>query len=545
MAKPQSDLRTPSPMSKRSRESSRPGSSDQLGGGLPIPAVKVPSYLNQDRLEIHKHFQELEWQQRFRIQHGHSNPDSSPFRLDKSEVVVDRNRYGNVQPWESSRIRLNTPIGGSDYINASPISLKSRSSTPTNSESPSQMLYIATQGPKDDQFAHFWHMVMQETVGPIGIIVMLTQLFEGPKEKCSQYFPKDMSSAVLTLPAHEGETQQPPGDPFFVAEVARAGADGSFTDPTQTSNGHNTKSGSVTLLEMHYDEVSRSEVRKLRLEIGTERKEIHHYLFNGWPDYTKPEGEDRRALLQLIKQTTNLASPSNPRFVHCSAGVGRTGTFIAIDFLLSELERGNLVHEEPPPPQQQQQNGDQSATPPSTWGKSGPQRERESTPEMVGRDDYIFEVVNKLREQRMMMVMNDVQYAFLYEVVKEAFVEKHARVPTVGVVAAKEEKMRDERDAPSAKAVKTDKDPDAEVGETGPGEDALLPVEGDDGDEGEANVSEAETEINESVPGASQQSSGTADESAAVDEESDPYAAVAPEGIREEIDGKAADAGAE
>ena len=336
-------------MSKRSRESSRPGSSDQLGGGPPTPAVKIPSYLNQDRLDIHKHFQELEWQQRFRIQHGHSNPDSSPFRLDKSEVVIDRNRYGNVQPWESSRIKLNTPIGGSDYINASPISLKSRSSTPTNSDSPSQMLYIATQGPKDDQFAQFWHMVMQETVGPVGVIVMLTQLFEGPKEKCSQYFPKDMDNPVLTLPAYECEAQQSPGDPFLVAETARAGTDGSFTDPSsQTSNGHNTSSGTVTLLELHYDEVSRSEVRKLQLEIGTQQKDVHHYLFNGWPDYTKPEGEDRRALLQLIKQTTNISSPSNPRFVHCSAGVGRTGTFIAIDFLLSELERGNLVHEEAP-----------------------------------------------------------------------------------------------------------------------------------------------------------------------------------------------------
>ena len=183
-----------------------------------------------------------------------------------------------------------------------------------------------------------------------------------------------------------------------------------------------------------------------------------------------------------------------------------------------------------------QQNGEQSATPPSTWGKSGPQRERESTPEMVGRNDYIYEVVNKLREQRMMMVMNDVQYAFLYEVVKEAFVEKYARVPTVGVVGAKEEeKMKDERDAPSTKAVKMDTD--TEVGDTGSGGDEL-PVKSDEGDEEGDNVSEAETEI-ETVPGGSQESAVVGEE------EADPYAAVAPEGIQEEIAGKAADGGAE
>ena len=35
---------------------------------------------------------------------------------------------------------------------------------------------------------------MQEVVGPIGVIVMLTQCYEGNKEKCGQYFPTDLSS---------------------------------------------------------------------------------------------------------------------------------------------------------------------------------------------------------------------------------------------------------------------------------------------------------------------------------------------------------------
>lgn len=49
-----------------------------------------------------------------------------------------RNRYMNVQPWEKSRIRLKVQEGKSDYINASPISLRDpRSGTETH--------YIATQ----------------------------------------------------------------------------------------------------------------------------------------------------------------------------------------------------------------------------------------------------------------------------------------------------------------------------------------------------------------------------------------------------------------
>ena len=117
------------------------------------------------------------------------------------------------------------PIGGSDYINASPISLKSHTSTPPTRPDATpklaEMRYIATQGPKDDQFAHFWTMVMQETVGPVGVIVMLTQCYEGIREKCSQYFPQDLESPVLVLDAGElaaAEAEAETGNPLGVAK---------------------------------------------------------------------------------------------------------------------------------------------------------------------------------------------------------------------------------------------------------------------------------------------------------------------------------------
>ena len=59
----------------------------------------------------------------------------------------------------------------------------------------------------------------------------------------------------------------------------------------------------------------------------------------------------------------------------------------------------------------------------------------EGTPESKNELDLIFDTVSKLREQRMMMVMmNEIQYSFLYGVVKEAFVEKYSRALTAGVV---------------------------------------------------------------------------------------------------------------
>ena len=125
--------------------------------------------------------------------------------------------------------------------------------------------------------------------------------------------------------------------------------------------------GKVTLLESTFDAKSRSEIRKLELSIGSKSKIVWHFLFAGWADYSKPEGSDRQALLELIKLSASKSSLENPRIVHCSAGVGRTGTFIALDHLLCELESGHLLDV--------------------------------TDPEI----DPVFETVNQMREQRMMM----------------------------------------------------------------------------------------------------------------------------------------------
>jgi protein-tyrosine phosphatase len=366
-------------------------------------------------------------------------------------MVVSRNRYGNVQPWAESRIKLKVPIDGSDYVNASPINLKSRSASATpngqsttslNQQTTSTSIdlpessYIASQGPKDGQFSHFWNMIMQETLGDVGVIVMLTQCWEGNKEKCGQYFPASMDMPTLDLELSEGHDQpsSPTGDPFLDSDPLTPDADSDPTeDPVSRRNTPEVydeldKRGSITLLEIFHDTKSRSEVRKMTLQIGDETKTIWHYLFNGWPDYGKPEGEDRRALLELIKQSAEKAGDPrrNSRCVHCSAGVGRTGTFIALDYLLRELAHGKLevIPSRPSSSGQHTQGSQEGSDAESTNGSFV--MGKESTPE--AKEDLVFETVNTLREQRMMMVMNDVQFSFLYEVLRDAYIETYSPV---------------------------------------------------------------------------------------------------------------------
>ncbi|EPS29915.1 hypothetical protein PDE_04865 [Penicillium oxalicum 114-2] len=331
-------------------------------------ADNIPPFLCQSVSEIHDKFDDLEWIQRQRLAEAMlSNDPAHPFALEGDPQVKARNRYLNVQAWANSRVHLRVPEGECDFINASPITLK-------DSVTQVARTYIATQGPKLGHLAHFWHMVFHESKDE-AVIVMLTQTFEGGREKCSQYFPLDAEHDTMILSEDDS-------DPFAATE-------GSPDEATATI-------GKVTLLESTFDEKARSEVRKLELTLGSESKIVWHFLFAGWADYSKPEGSDREALLELIQLSASKAGPENPRIVHCSAGVGRTGTFIALDHLLQELESGQLL-----------QVNDPAADP-------------------------VFETVNQMRQQRMMMVYNEMQMQFIYEVLRE---QADVKVGNVAVCA--------------------------------------------------------------------------------------------------------------
>lgn len=199
-------------------------------------------------------------------------------------------------------------------------------------------------------------MIWQETT-TVAVIVMLTQTHDGTTEKCFQYFPLNIEAG-----------------PFKVEPLDRE---------------RDTQEGSVDFLEYHLDVDSRTEIRKLSLTFGAETKEVWHFLFSGWPDFAVPEASDRTALLQLIKLCAEKnPSPNNPRIIHCSAGVGRSGTFIALEYLLAQVQSGAILD-----------------------ARKG--------------EDMIYNVVNHLREQRMLMVQMEGQYQFLYEVVRDQLKERH------------------------------------------------------------------------------------------------------------------------
>ena len=116
-----------------------------------------------------------------------------------------------------------------------------------------------------------------------------------------------------------------------------------------------------------------------------EKRKIVQYHAIGWPDKKVPKPE---FLDYLHEQLSNIlgfidepANINKPVVVHCSAGVGRTGTFTSQYYLTSQV---------------------------SYYKKKGMLNS--------GKDCVsVFGTVRSLREQRMMMVQNFKQYEYIYD----------------------------------------------------------------------------------------------------------------------------------
>ncbi|XP_072528764.1 receptor-type tyrosine-protein phosphatase O isoform X2 [Salminus brasiliensis] len=202
---------------------------------------------------------------------------------DAADLPVNRpkNRYTNILPYDFSRVKLISMHNdeGSDYINANYI---------PGYKSPRE--YIATQGPLPETRNDFWKMVLQQNSH---VIVMLTQCNERRRVKCDHYWP--------------------------------------FTDEPVSY-------GEITVEMLSESESPEWTIRNFRLGYADETQDVLHFNYTSWPDHGVPTVNAIESILQfvqIVRQQVNRTK--GPVIVHCSAGVGRTGTFIALDRLMQHI----------------------------------------------------------------------------------------------------------------------------------------------------------------------------------------------------------------
>ncbi|XP_061085585.1 receptor-type tyrosine-protein phosphatase R isoform X1 [Conger conger] len=197
-----------------------------------------------------------------------------------------KNRYKTILPNPHSRVILRTkntydPLGS--YINANYV----------RGYLGDEKTYIATQGPMINTVNDFWQMAWQEDCP---VIVMITKLKE-KNEKCVLYWPEKRGIY-----------------------------------------------GKVEVLVNSVRECEHYTVRNLTLKQAGQSRSVKHYWYTSWPDHKTPDSA--QPLLQLMAEVEEDRLGSGPRgpvVVHCSAGIGRTGCFIATTIGCRQLQREGAV----------------------------------------------------------------------------------------------------------------------------------------------------------------------------------------------------------
>ncbi|KAM9352757.1 tyrosine-protein phosphatase non-receptor type 2a [Symphorus nematophorus] len=207
-----------------------------------------------------------------------------PYRVAKLPVNRNLNRYRDVSPYDHSRVKLEN--SENDYINASLVMVEE-----------AQRAYILSQGPLRNTCGHFWLMIWEQCSKAV---IMLNRVIEKGSEKCAQYWP---TTEELQM---------------------------SFTD-----------TGFVVRLLSEEDQ-SYYTIRVLELQNTTtgESREIYHFHYTTWPDFGVPESPASFLnFLFKVRESGSLGPEHGPSVVHCSAGIGRSGTFALVDTCLVLMDR--------------------------------------------------------------------------------------------------------------------------------------------------------------------------------------------------------------
>ncbi|CAL8289630.1 unnamed protein product [Merluccius merluccius] len=239
-----------------------------------------------------------------------------------------KNRYKNILPFNDTRVVLQNAdptIVGSDYINANYV---------RNTLCPDDdKVFIATQGCLITTVNDFWQMVWQEKTR---VIVMTTREVEKGRNKCVPYWP-------------EVDAYKEVG-PYVVTCISEK-------------------------------EAADYKIRIFKLSPINESRGIRiwHYQYLSWPDHGVPqEPGGVLSFLAQVNAKQDEMRDAGPMIIHCSAGIGRTGTFVVIDMILHTI---------------------------STQG--------------VDCDIDIQKCIQMVREQRSGMVQTEAQYKFIYLAVSE------------------------------------------------------------------------------------------------------------------------------
>ncbi|UJR31355.1 hypothetical protein I4U23_018851 [Adineta vaga] len=207
-----------------------------------------------------------------------------PADVSQLEYNKSKNRYTNILTYDHSRVKLSSEDreGRGNYINANYVDGHQKANA-----------YIATQGPMPNTINDFWRMIWEKDVS---VLVMITNIKERGRVKCDLYWPQEGTETYGTIQV------------TLVSTIPFA---------------------------YYVKRIFSIRCKANRKRITYERL-VHQFHYTDWPDHGVPLFT--LPVLSFIRRSSACNPESGgPIVVHCSAGVGRTGTYIVVDTMLKKI----------------------------------------------------------------------------------------------------------------------------------------------------------------------------------------------------------------
>lgn len=298
-----------------------------------------------------------------------------------------RNRYPDVLPVEETRVKVLS--GESDYINANFVKALEGESCE----------FICSQAPLPSTMNDFWAMVWQQSCP---VIVTLNRLKEKGKIKGDPYWPKKIDQSKLF---------------------------GNI---------------SVTLISKIILNDLSITIRKLNLVnhlVDQKPRTVYQLHFIGWPDFGVPSSSlPIRELVKLVKffrRRGEMEDLKGPCAVHCSAGIGRTGTFIAIQMIMESSKFVKTINSSELVAMNEMIKKLKEAALP---GYHVDTQHIDDKLNILISELNVMEVVLSLRQQRNRgMVQTEEQYSFIYKVLKDELLDHKTSISIQYVLSQEQE----------------------------------------------------------------------------------------------------------